>query len=273
MRTKILITGISSGIGLGLAQTYLERGADVYGVSRRPSEKLSNYPNFTFQSIDLENLGELKNVCALCLPKEGKFDLVILNAGVHGPIGDVNEIDLVEFFSVMNVNTWANKVLLDSLFHLGSTIKQVAAISSHAGTHAFRGSAPYCMSKAALNMLMALYATEKPKTHFSAIAPPLVDTAIQDYLTAFPSDPRFAPIDHLKFAKETGRMLSPEAAAEILIKAFQTALTRPSGTFVDASGTQSPSLFQEASNGALKKNQKEPGIIPRRLRTKSLAGS
>ena len=46
-------------------------------------------------------------------------------------------------------------------------------------------------------MLIALYADEFPNTHFTALAPGLIDTAMQDYLTQLPPDPRYAPLERL----------------------------------------------------------------------------
>ena len=40
MAKKICITGVSSGLGYGLAKVYLELGADVYGCSRRKPDAL-----------------------------------------------------------------------------------------------------------------------------------------------------------------------------------------------------------------------------------------
>ena len=51
----------------------------------------------------------------------------------------------------------------------------------------------YALSKAALNMMMKLYAAERPGTDFSALAPGLVDTAMQEAMRQQPADPLFPP--------------------------------------------------------------------------------
>ncbi len=247
MRTKILITGISSGIGLGLAKKYLADGAVVYGISRRRSEELAAYPHFYFQSADLNSPEEIKAAVGQFSLEGSELDAVILNAGVHGAVGDLKETELAQLLSVMNVNVWANKVLLDALFHVCLHVKQVIALSSQAALTAYRGAGAYCVSKAALNMLMALYAEEKKDTHFSAVAPPLVDTAMQDYLTGLPPDERFESFELLNFAKELGQMLSPQAAAEILVPTFEAALQKPSGSFVEASSVETNSRMTPIS--------------------------
>ena len=86
------------------------------------------------------------------------------------------------------------------------TIDQVIAISSGASQSGSRGWNGYSLSKAALNMLVKLYAGERPETHFTSLAPGLIDTAMQDYLTNLPEDSRYAPLEVLKAAKGTPKM-------------------------------------------------------------------
>ena len=71
------------------------------------------------------------------------------------------------------------------------------------------------------------------KTHFIALAPGLIDTAMQDYLTAIPSDPRYAPIEVLKAAKGTDRMLTGSICAEKIISALPKLRDFESGSYAD----------------------------------------
>lgn len=233
MKKRILLTGVSSGIGYHLAKAYLETGHEVYGISRQIPERLMHYPNFTFTPIDLRHFEKLSEGVSEILNKLESLDLVILNAGVLGKIGDMHEVDLPDFFEAMDVNVWANKILLDELFASKLEVRQVIAISSGAGIAAFRGISPYCISKAALNMLINLYATERPTTHFSSIAPYLVSTPMQELIGSFPLDHRFPFFQSLKDAKTSGQMLSPKNAARLLIQDFALALNRPSGSFIN----------------------------------------
>ena len=54
MQKTIYITGVSSGLGHGLAKVYLEQGATVYGCSRRKPEELVDL-GLRFQAIDLSD--------------------------------------------------------------------------------------------------------------------------------------------------------------------------------------------------------------------------
>ena len=82
-------------------------------------------------------------------------------------------------------------------------------------------------------MLIKLYAGERSQTHFTSLAPGLIDTAMQDYLTSLPQDPRYEPLDILKAARGTAMMPDGETCACRLIEAFPELLQAESGNYVD----------------------------------------
>lgn len=229
---RILITGVSSGLGHGLAKCYLAMGAEVYGCSRRsPDDLLEQGLNFC--ALDLSQQGESEPKFRTWIEKVESFDVVILNAGVLGKIKDMQECSMAELKATMEVNVWSNKWILDACLGGGRTIQQVIGISSGASLSGSRGWNGYSLSKAALNMLIKLYAGECPSTHFTSFAPGLVDTAMQDYMTSLPEDPRYTPIEILKAAKGTEAMPSGYECAQKLIHAFPRLLENESGGYAD----------------------------------------
>ena len=232
MSLKVCITGVSSGLGHGLAKVYLERGALVYGCSRRePPELIAQ--GLRYASVDLANTKAGVDAFAQLIQPASYFDIVILNAGKLGKIRDMADTPLDDLRETMEVNVWANKWLLDRLFSESRRIEQVVAISSGASQSGSRGWNGYSISKAALNMLIKLYAGERPQTHFTALAPGLVDTAMQDYLTSLPGDLRYPPLNILKAAKGTDQMPDSESCARRLIEAFPRLLKLQSGVYAD----------------------------------------
>ena len=231
-KNTVLITGVSSGLGHGLAKIYLERGADVFGCSRREPSDLVE-AGLQFASLDLSAGCNQQAAFEQLIKKVPHFDLVVLNAGKLGQIRDMADCPLEDLRETMEVNVWANKWLLDSLFKGGRRVDQVVGISSGASQSGSRGWNGYSLSKAALNMLVRLYAGERPDTHFTSLAPGLVDTAMQDYLTNLPEDDRYKPLEILKQAKGTDQMPDGEACAEKLIEAFPKLLDRESGAYAD----------------------------------------
>ncbi len=230
---KILITGTGKGLGSGLAHYYLENGNTVYGISRNSNNKLDNFQDFHFISQDLSKFDEIKQRIPGFLMQAGELDLVILNAGIISEIKDLKDCTLDEIRNVMDINVWANKLLIDLLFSNLRSVRQIAAISSGASVYGNRGWNAYSLSKATLNMLIKLYAREQENTHFCSIAPGLIDSGMQDYIYSLRDDPRFSSLDKLKNAKRTGQMPTPFEAAPIVAKSLIKALDRESGSFLD----------------------------------------
>jgi NAD(P)-dependent dehydrogenase (short-subunit alcohol dehydrogenase family) len=232
MKKHIFITGVSSGLGHGLAKTFLEQGARVSGCSRRVPGDLIKL-GLEHIVIDLSEAQEGERRLAPFVESMQSLDLVILNAGKLGEIRDMSETPLADLRETMEINVWANKWMLDLLFDKVGTVQQVVAISSGASQSGSRGWNGYSMSKVALNMLIKLYAGEVAQTHFTSLAPGLIDTAMQDYLTGLPADDRYAPLDILKSAKGTDKMPDGERCARMLADVFPRLLTLESGSYAD----------------------------------------
>ncbi len=234
MNPAVLITGVSSGLGHGLAAEYLDRRWRVYGVSRRIPADLINRPEFRFASVDLRQEAEARLALTDLLADPRHLNSVILNAGVLGQIADMRDTTLSQLQELMAANVWSAKTTLDAAFAACPQIDQVIAISSGAAVNGNRGWNGYAISKAALNMLVQLYAREQEDTHFVAVAPGLIDTAMQDYLCSTESDPRFPSLQALKSKRGTAEMPDPAAAASRLAKIFdEIKKITSSGQFID----------------------------------------
>lgn len=230
---NVLITGSSSGLGYGLTKYYLEKGNKVFGVSRSLNEELKTFENYEFLVQDVSHFSEIETNFASFLNGCKKMDLVILNAGMLSEIKDLKDTGLDEIKQVMNVNVWANKIIIDTLFRQLKTIKQVVAVSSGASVSGARGWNAYSLSKATLNMLINLYASEKPNTHFCALAPGLVHTQMQDYIYNLEEEDKYPVIKKLKAARGTSRMPKPDEAARVVAEGIEKALNYESGQYLD----------------------------------------
>lgn len=234
MKPTIFITGVSTGLGQGLAEHYLQQGAQVLGCSRRTPENLLPHPDFRFQSCDLSQLETIADQLAPLLDQAPVCDLAILNAGILSPYGDLQDVSVEECKHVMDVNVWANKQVIDLLLRRYPQLPQLVVISSGAAVNGHRGWNAYSISKAAVNMLVKLYAQEALNTHFLAVAPGLIATYMQDVLCGLPADPRFPSLQTLKDRKGTEFMPTPAQLAPRLARMFERAPERvESGDFVD----------------------------------------
>lgn len=231
---KIFITGVSSGIGWGLSKYYLSQGHDVYGISRRIPDDLISYKNFHHQICDVSNFESIGSILSNLLQGVAKIDLAILNAGILGPIAHMKDQEITDLKKVMDINVWANKPIIDQLLTQVPTTAQVVAISSGAAVNGNKGWGGYSISKAALNMLVKLYAAENDTTKFYAFAPGLVDTSMQDFLCGDELNTiNFPSAQKLKEARHTSNMPNPEAAGEILASSITKLHNHPTGSFLD----------------------------------------
>ncbi len=232
MKKRILISGVSSGLGHGLADVYLERGFAVYGCSRRVPEDLVER-GLIHGSIDLADAERGSSAFRELVRGVETWEVVYLNAGKLGEIRDMKDTPLSDLRDTMEINVWANKWILDIVFEEASEVKQVIGISSGASQSGSRGWNGYSLSKAALNMLIKLYAGEHPATHFTALAPGLVNSGMQEYLTNLPADDRFPPLEILKAAKGTEKMPDGRTCAKRIIGLLPEILEGESGNYVD----------------------------------------
>lgn len=233
MSRTVLITGNSSGLGRGLTEAYLGTGFEVFGMSRRgygaPQRKLNDI------RCDLTDYESVPLALETLLMGISHLDVVILNAGILGKMQDMADTRLEEIRSVMEANVWSNKVLLDWLLKSGIRVDQIVLISSGAAVNGHRGWGAYALSKATLNMLTQLYAHEFPHSHLIALAPGLVDTAMQDVLCdpAQVADEQFPSVKKLRAARGTMQMPSAALAGHMIADLIPSLKQLPSGSFTD----------------------------------------
>jgi NAD(P)-dependent dehydrogenase (short-subunit alcohol dehydrogenase family) len=235
MSSNLLITGTSRGLGLSLARHFLQKnGHSVYGCSRGDCPLEKEFPGrYHHQQIDLADTAAAQKAFNALIDGVDGFPLVILNAGILPPIRDLRDTPLETLRETMEINVWANKWILDAVLSMPSKPQQVVAISSGAAVSGSRGWNAYSVSKAALNMLVKLYAAEEPSVHFTALAPGLVDTAMQEYISSIEDDADYETIRRLKAARNTPDMPSADEAASSIVDILDTLKSQESGAFVD----------------------------------------
>jgi NAD(P)-dependent dehydrogenase (short-subunit alcohol dehydrogenase family) len=224
---KVFITGVSSGLGEALTEACMARGDAVYAVGRHDNPRFANQAGYYFYPLDLNDL-ELIPENLKEFIRHHQFDLAILNAGVLGEIRELSEFPLRKARAILDLNLWANKQVIDTL-DLHVRPRQVVAVSSGAAVNGSKGWGPYSISKAALNMMIKVYAAEKPWTHFSALAPGVVMTPLLKRILERTDPLVFPSVQRIK----EGPILTPELAAQRFLDACDKALRYPSGSFLD----------------------------------------
>lgn len=212
------ITGTSSGIGKAMAELLLKSEQNVvFGISRRQTIRHNQYHHFP---VDLnEHLAHFQ------FPVHADAELIVLinNAGMLGPVKPAGSIDHQELKRVIRINYTAPMILIDKFiktYQDQSCRKIIINVSSGAGRHPFPSWSVYCSSKAALDMATRVIAEEQKNrqhpVHAFAVAPGIVDTAMQDEIrTASPDD---FPL-HKLFVdyKEKNQLWPPSRSAEAIL--------------------------------------------------------
>lgn len=180
---RALVTGASSGIGLGCAVALAEAGADVVCAARRV-EPLQN----TVAAIKAAGLSAQANpldqtdLGALAAALRDPFDVVINSAGLarHSPAVETTPED---YDAVMNINlrsayflsSYAARALQDagragSIIHISSQMGHVGGIDR----------AVYCASKHALEGMVKSMAIEWGKSgiRINTICPTFIRTPL-----------------------------------------------------------------------------------------------
>jgi NAD(P)-dependent dehydrogenase (short-subunit alcohol dehydrogenase family) len=134
----------------------------------------SRYPNaFKYHSGDITNPKTVDDVLQLTLTTFKHVDSVVFNAGIVEPIKKLADVDVNEFKYLMDVNV--TSILIFAQKVLGYLRKQENAsmvfVSSGAAISAYSGWGPYCISKAALNMMVGGFGKEEPNVTSIAIRP------------------------------------------------------------------------------------------------------
>jgi benzil reductase ((S)-benzoin forming) len=225
---NVFISGVSSGLGAAMADLYLEQHS-VFGLSRRAIQN----PNIKHVCCDLAELNSISKYLDVLFNNIDHLDLVILNAGQLGPIETLKNQSIDSMQKLMDVNLWSNKVLCDFLLERFPQLSQVVLISSGASINGYAGWGGYSLSKAALNMLAKIYASENPTTHFCSLAPGLIDTPMQDYLCEQVDPEDFPSVQRLSFARQNGDIPNPQKAAHLMASVIKKIKGEVSGSYCD----------------------------------------
>ena len=217
-------------MGEAFVNFYLKKKAKVYGLGRSEIDR----EDYHYKSVDISDEKALETTLDDLFKELRKLDLIVLNAGVLGRIQDTSKCDLSQLKKEMDINMWANKTILDYCIKNKKEVKQVIAISSGASINGSLGWNGYSLSKAALNMLIKLYAAEMKETHLTSLAPGLVKTDMLDSILDGDHDTqRYTSVQSLRDSEDQGLVFSPEYIVEKIIELNPILLKYNSGSFLD----------------------------------------
>lgn len=180
-----VVTGGSSGIGLAIAQKFVEEGAYVFITGRRQAE-LDNAvaaigKNVTAVQSDVAKLEDLDRLYEQVKAEKGALDIIVANAGIaeFAPLGEVtiehyNKIFDINVRGVLFTTQKALPLLRD-----GGSIVVVASVVQYLG---FPGASVYSATKAAVRSFVRTWAAELKGRgiRVNSLSPGPIDTPILD---------------------------------------------------------------------------------------------
>lgn len=104
---SIIITGASSGIGRATAEAFLEQGWRVGLIARRADRLMEMAQRYKYAMplpVDVTDETGMAAAFDRFVDVAGRLDAIFNNAGVSGPGGTIDEVDIDAFDHVLNVN-------------------------------------------------------------------------------------------------------------------------------------------------------------------------
>ncbi|CAB3747769.1 SDR family oxidoreductase [Paraburkholderia humisilvae] len=161
---RVLVTGGASGIGLAIAQAFVETGARVHvcDASEQAIDALQHTQEpaskagpsaITATLADVADRDAVDRVFADVRKQLGGLDVLVNNAGIAGPTGGVDEIDVGEWEQTVDINLNAQFYFARRAVPLLREAREggsIIALSSVAGRLGYAYRTPYSATKWAI---------------------------------------------------------------------------------------------------------------------------
>ena len=183
-----IVTGASRGLGLALVHALAERGWRLV-VDARGGEALEQAVSGLDGVVAIAgDIAGAEHRRALVEAAGERIDLVVNNAGVLGPSPRPRLLryPLAELARVYEVNVLAPLALVQEALPRLAPGAVVLDVTSDAAVEPYEGWGGYGSSKAALDQLTAILATEEPQLRVYAVDPG--DMRTQMHQEAFPGE-------------------------------------------------------------------------------------
>lgn len=164
MKKTALITGVAGGIGFAAAEKLLANGLAVVGMDVLPAMPKELSGDFIYVSGDLSVASDRTRFLTTALQTYGRVDILVNVAGVAPKVrADLLSLTEESYDFVMNVNTKGTLFLTQSVAkemirNEGEHRGIIVNISSMSAYTSSTNRGEYCISKAGVSMITALFA-------------------------------------------------------------------------------------------------------------------
>lgn len=188
MKSLVIITGASSGIGAATAKHFSDLGHPLLLVARRVERlKALNLPNTLCEEVDVTDVDAFAKAIEKAESQYGPCDCLVNNAGVM-LLGQADIQDPAEWKTMFDVNIMG---LLNGIHLVLKGMKErkhgtVVNISSVAGRKTFPNHAVYCGTKFAVHAITENIREEVATSdvRMITIAPGAVETELLGHTTS-----------------------------------------------------------------------------------------
>jgi NAD(P)-dependent dehydrogenase (short-subunit alcohol dehydrogenase family) len=195
-RTAI-ITGASQGLGKAIAEHFIREGANVVlcarskpdlAATRNELAKIAPRRKVLAHVCDVSNETQVNDVVEFALQEFGSVQVLVANAGVYGPMGPTESVDLNEWRQALEINLFG--VLLPARALIPHFKKagggKIVVLSGGGATNPLPNISCYAASKAAAVRLMETLAEELRDFHVdvNAVAPGALKTRLVEQVLA-----------------------------------------------------------------------------------------
>lgn len=161
MKQLAIVTGVAGGIGFATAKKLSEQGFAVLGMDVLPQMPTEVGGEFTYLQGDLSQAASREALVAAAVERYGRIDVLVNVAGVAPKVrNDLLEMTEESYDYVMNINTKGTLFLTQAVARVmvkaeRGSIVNISSMSAYTSSVS-RGE--YCISKAGVSMITALFA-------------------------------------------------------------------------------------------------------------------
>lgn len=224
-----VITGGARGIGLAIAEEFVKLGAKIIICSRTKSDiqkallKLNEKEKVAFGVIcDVSKFDDCKKLIKFTQKKLGKIDILINNAGIYGPIGPFQKLNLIEWKKTFDINLMGMVHLSYLIIPLMEKSKRGKIINlcgaGVGGNKTMPRFSAYFTSKSAVNGFTEVIADELQEKNIqvNSISPGAVNTFLNEYLIRQGPKKSGREIYEQALKQKKERGISPQIAAKLV---------------------------------------------------------
>jgi benzil reductase ((S)-benzoin forming) len=212
-----IITGHSKGLGQYLAEDLIQKGFNVWGLSRSNVKDRERLQSFSVDLSQPQVAIDLLEECWENLSDQRLESFVLVNnAALLAPINPVGKCSHAQTIDHISVNITAPLILSDWFIKKTQELdcpKQIITISSGAAKNAYASWSNYCCTKAAIEMMARVIEEEQKSCSYPVSAwsynPGVMDTQMQGMIREqseenFPMIKKFTDLHEQDALKDPG---------------------------------------------------------------------